>query len=630
MGAIPREGLCPPVVWSQAEWLVAEVDESDGTISEFSPEITLALNLDWDHPGYYESEAKLDVTFRALFERTQQTVLIPDSNARLESLVGGLGAQVLRFGERGDYIGHLQAAPAQSSTLVLSGLFAPQTITVPCASAFNASNALAALAAATTAGFTLCAEPLADFAGVMRRQDCLYHSAGLIALADYAHHPEELQALIVSLRKDYPGHQLVGLFQPHRYTRTRQYAKDFARELQRLDSGYVWPVYAASEKLLAEGTSASILSQLAPGSSITAWPQDNPDRAWAQLDVCSKQSPTVLVFIGAGDIYKVAREWKARLLESLLNAPEAFSLEAIQPFLTDGTYLKQAEPLSNKTTLRVGGAARWYAEPVCREDLQVLRSYAQSRNLPVFVLGRGSNILVTDEGFDGLVIRLSHCAWRQITRLEPDRMWVGAGVRLKEICGHASLWGLSGFEFMEGIPGAVGGAVRMNAGAMGGWFMDVVESVEWLTPQGELRISSPAELDVIYRSTRGLQGGVALGVVLRAKAQQTPAEVEQRTQTLSQKRKSSQPRESSAGCMFKNPENNFAGKLVDEAGLKGLQRGNAQVSAIHGNFIVNLGQAKAQDVLDLVKEVHTRVQAQTGIALEPEVQLLGKSWKDII
>ena len=284
----------------------------------------------------------------------------------------------------------------------------------------------------------------------------------------------------------------------------------------------------------------------------------------------------------------------------------------------------------SKTTMRVGGAARVYVEPASVEELRAVWVTARTRRTPVLLLGRGSNLIVPDEGVDGVVVSLAHPAWSIFEARPGGRVWAGAGLRLKNLCGLAITAGLTGFEFLEGIPGSVGGALRMNAGAMGGWMFDVVEEVQLLTTAGEVRTLRKEEMHVDYRHCAELHDAVALGALLRPAAVSDAAAITRQIDTYRRKRQESQPREPSAGCIFKNPPGNSAGRLIDQAGLKGARVGEAEVSPVHANFIVNGGRATAADVLALVRRVRSEVKARTGVELQPEVLLFGRDWKDVL
>lgn len=295
-----------------------------------------------------------------------------------------------------------------------------------------------------------------------------------------------------------------------------------------------------------------------------------------------------------------------------------------------GSLVRTEEPLANRTTLRVGGAARIYAEPDSREALRALMLAARAAAVPVFLLGRGSNLLVPDEGVDGLVLSLGNPAWAEFSPQADGRVQVGAGLRLKNLCGLAAKAGLVGFEFLEGIPGNIGGALRMNAGAMGGWMFDVVEEVELMEADGSIIRRPRAALHVDYRHCAELHTAVALGAMLRPARAAASDDVARQIDVYRRKRQESQPREPSAGCMFKNPPGGAAGRLIDQCGLKGERVGDAGVSTIHANFIVNHGAARAADVIALVRRVRSVVRGRTGIDLQPEVLLYGRRWEDVL
>jgi UDP-N-acetylenolpyruvoylglucosamine reductase len=298
--------------------------------------------------------------------------------------------------------------------------------------------------------------------------------------------------------------------------------------------------------------------------------------------------------------------------------------------LSSATKLVERELLGPKTTMRVGGPARLYAEPADEADLRALLAAAHARALPVFFLGRGSNLLVPDDGVDGLVISLASATWQAFAPQADGRVWVGAGLRLKNLCGLAAKAGLQGFEFMEGIPATIGGALRMNAGAMGGWTFDVVDEVHLLTLAGEKRVMKKAAMHYDYRHCTELETAVAIGAYLAPRAHVDAAAIKQQIETYQEKRQKSQPREPSAGCIFKNPPGTSAGRLIDECGLKGERVGGAEVSPVHANFIVNRDGATCADILELVRRVRARVHAARGIELQPEVMLFGRDWKDFL
>jgi UDP-N-acetylenolpyruvoylglucosamine reductase len=286
------------------------------------------------------------------------------------------------------------------------------------------------------------------------------------------------------------------------------------------------------------------------------------------------------------------------------------------------TVIRCHEPLAKHTTLRVGGPADVYVEPASEADLAGVVKFCRERSLPFFVIGRGSNLLVRDGGFRGVVISLAHAHFSRI-EVAGGRLYCGAGAKLKNVAVEARRHGLSGMEFLEGIPGSVGGALRMNAGAMGGATFDVVESVRLMALDGAVRELKPGEMAVEYRGCAVLKNHIALEAVFKGRPDSQESII-QRMSAFSRKRWGSQPAAPSAGCLFKNPPAIPAGKLIDELGLKGTRVGGAVVSAEHGNFIVNEGSATARDILELIAILQRRAKDERGIELHTEVEIIGE------
>ena len=309
------------------------------------------------------------------------------------------------------------------------------------------------------------------------------------------------------------------------------------------------------------------------------------------------------------------------ILEKALQSG-AEAADELAQHVSRATLIRRDEPLAKHTTLRVGGPADLYVEPASEQDLAAVLAYCHERRRQFFVLGRGSNLLVKDGGFRGTVICLSHACFGRI-EVAGERLDCGAGARLKAVAAEAKRNGLAGLEFLEGIPGSVGGALRMNAGAMGGAMLDVVESVRLMAFDGKVQERTARELTVMYRSCPTLKAHIALAAALRGHSGSREA-IEQRMNEYSRKRWKSQPAAPSAGCIFKNPASVPAGKLIDELGLKGMRAGGALVSVAHANFIINDGTATARDILELIEIVRQRVRAESGIELETEVEVVGE------
>lgn len=284
-----------------------------------------------------------------------------------------------------------------------------------------------------------------------------------------------------------------------------------------------------------------------------------------------------------------------------------------------GSRVRLNQPLASLTSLRLGGPASLLAEVDDYSELRMVLREAEENNFPFFILGRGSNVLVSDQGYRGLVVRLG----KDFRRLIIDGVSVqaGAAVPMVEMVRVAQVNGLTGLSFAVGIPGSFGGALYMNAGAFGQSIGELVTKVKLLQPSLELVSLSRDEIEFGYRSS-SLRGVILEGELKLEKgdAGKIKAEMER----YFERRKKTQPLTlPNAGSIFRNPPHQSAARLIESVGAKGLQRGGAQVSPLHANFIVNLGEAKASDVYWLIREVKSRVAEAFGVELELEIKLLG-------
>jgi UDP-N-acetylmuramate dehydrogenase len=278
--------------------------------------------------------------------------------------------------------------------------------------------------------------------------------------------------------------------------------------------------------------------------------------------------------------------------------------------------------LAPLTTFRIGGPAALYLEPESEADLVAAGAAVRGSGIPVVVLGKGSNVLVADEGFPGLVLRLGR-GYRWTAR-DGIRLRAGAAMPLPALAGVAQSHGLAGLEFGVAIPGSFGGAVRMNAGAHGGELADVLETVDVFDLRAGTSRAIPArEAGFAYRRSELPSGGVVVAATMALRVDGRK-EIRSRMDDARAWRRLTQPlAEANCGSVFKNPPGDRAGRLIDEAGAKGLSVGGASVSTKHANFIVTAEDARATDVLDLIRTVQELVAARSGVRLEPEVHLVG-------
>ncbi|MGN0408120.1 MAG: UDP-N-acetylmuramate dehydrogenase [Bacteroides sp.] len=278
------------------------------------------------------------------------------------------------------------------------------------------------------------------------------------------------------------------------------------------------------------------------------------------------------------------------------------------------------EPMKLHTTFRIGGNADYFVKPESIEEIKALTECAKRHGIAYYVLGNGSNMLISDEGYRGMIIRLGE-EFSAITMQDNDMISVQAGAKLSRVGNEAAAKGLAGFEFASGIPGTVGGAVVMNAGAYGGEIKDIIVSATVLTQEGDVMTLSNDELELGYRTSIIQKKGYIVLLAVFKLEKGDEAQIRSRMKELAEKRREKQPLEyPSAGSTFKRPEGFFAGKLIADAGLKGFKVGGAQVSEKHAGFVINTGSATARDVIELTDEVKRKIKQIYGVELELEVK----------
>jgi UDP-N-acetylmuramate dehydrogenase len=284
--------------------------------------------------------------------------------------------------------------------------------------------------------------------------------------------------------------------------------------------------------------------------------------------------------------------------------------------------LRYNESLARHTSWRVGGPARCFYQPADRADLVAFLQQLDPQE-PLLWLGLGSNLLVRDGGFHGTVIA-TQGALDAIVWQDPRRLYAEAGVSCAKVARTAARAGQCGLEFLAGIPGTLGGALAMNAGAFGGETWQRVIQVETLDRRGRLRVRLPQAFEIAYRQVRGAAGEWFVAAVLGLEAGNSSASQERIRELLTRRAATQPTRQPSCGSVFRNPPGDHAARLIEHCGLKGRRLGGAQVSDKHANFIVNLGEAKAADIEDLIQLVQQQVKAHTGVQLIPEVQMVGE------
>lgn len=612
-----------PILGSNAHWdedgheFVAEGDESDGTLVKFEPKHAIILNIEPEHLDFYEDLNEIKMVFRQLLEKTSGlSVYCAEDPVAVELCEGRRGGISYGWSRANDFSADIiELRPTQTEFDIYADKEKLGTVVLGIPGKHNVLNALAAVGLATKLGvpFDRIKQALESFRGARRRFEAKFSGAHFNIIDDYGHHPTEIKATLATACSLNPK-RIICLFQPHRYSRTQLLKTEFGGAFNDVALLCVTDVYAASEKPLPGVSGETILDEVkVQAPSVEC--HSTPKLMQARDLIGNKMQPgDLLITLGAGNVHEVgtclARDLKvAEQLHDILNRE-------------GGGVVKLYEPLANHTTIRIGGPAQFWIEPRTIVGFVEVVKFLRSSSIPIRVIGRGSNLLVRDGGIRGAVIHPGKGEFDEV-RVDGSFLFAGAGARLKKIASAARNAGLGGFEWMEGIPGNLGGALRMNAGAMGVQTFDQVVSVRFLDTNGELREKMKHEIEHHYRNVPELEQHFAVSAVLQGKPAEL-AEIDAKLEASHHHRKSSQPISANAGCMFKNPTAIPAGKLVDELGLKGRSHGAAVISDVHGNFFTNMGGAKARDVLDLMNDVKQTALQERGITMENEVQIIGE------
>lgn len=599
---------------ARGEWFVAEADESDGTIELFHPEHALILNIEEEHLDFYRDLAAIEETFAKLLAQTFGTVFYSADDKYATSTCRSC-AKTISFGvNAGDYRAtDIELRDFASVFCVRRGDEKLGEIVLNVPGQHNVHNATGVVALATELGvpFEKIAKSLGKFQHARRRFEIKYASDRFLLVDDYAHHPTEIRATLKTARST-GRKRVLTMFQPHRYSRTQKLRKEFGAAFDDADKLVVADVYPASEAPIPGISGQTIVDEVIAHGHRDATFQPQLNRVHCEIGNALDDGDLVLS-LGAGNIHE----------QLSILAADLVIAEKLKAIVGDEGDVRLYEPLAKHTTLRVGGPADFWVEPRNEKSLGELIRFCKRENLPLFIIGRGSNLLVRDGGIRGVVV---HPSGGEFDKIDIVRCEInaGAGAKLKDVAYAARGANLGGLEWMEGIPGEVGGGLRMNAGAMGSQLFESVVRIRYLDSDGNPHTQDRQELEVHYRHFPLLENNYAVSATFRAETADR-AKIDNRLSESQEKRRTTQPIAKSAGCIFKNPESCPAGKLVDELGLKNTSLGKARVSEVHGNFIVNDGGATAAEMLALIDQIKTVAREKRGIELETEVQIVGES-----
>ena len=603
---------------------VMEADESDGTLAIYRPSILVVTNIEFDHAEHFKSMAALKKCYARAAARTRRKIVycfddpisrsmfrrrpnafsfgfLPGADLRITGLKENSTGLACRFAYGG-------GARAQ--------------IRLPVPGRHNALNAAAVFAAGIELGLAprIISRALAGFRPVARRFEKAVDRRDLLVISDYAHHPTEIAALIRAART-LKRKRWLAMFQPHRYSRTKALGKLFPPAFAGVDELVLCPVYEASEKMIAGGTSWDLYKKFRKHFSLRTLCARSPDQAWDYLKTAARPGDGILL-IGAGSIGKIAARARKEYARARGGAcsPVNKWRAGLAKLGLKKSLVKFNEPLGLKTTLRTGGAADIYIEAGDETELARILKWARRNRVPVKLLGSGSNALASDLGVRGIVLRLKGGAWVKITPGRNGLVTAGAGASLAAFVAQAAERNLAGAEFLAGIPGTIGGAARMNAGAWGKEFSGLVRWIRVMEPDGRARRLWKPALGFAYRACDGLKNRIVIEAGLAL--QRGDGTEIRRTTAANLERRRWMSALKSAGSFFKNPPGDYAGRLLEKAGLKGRRIGGARIAKEHANVITADKGASASDVLALAEMARGAVKIKFGVDLENEVEYL--------
>ena len=642
LNAAPGNGPFMPV----------EADEFDRAFHWLKPEVGIITAVSFDHPDIYPTQAEYDeafVTFAQGILPGGRLVIAADDPGSMRVLralreQGEPGFSIVTFGTTDNADWRIRYAEGGGGCVVAPD-GAAYAVTPIASGRHNVRNTVAAAIALDALGFgpERAIPALEGFTGVGRRFEQKGTLQGIDIVDDYAHHPDEIRATLQAARERYAGRRLLVAFQPHTYSRTKLLLDEFASALNEADEVVLLEVYPSGEPDTFGVSSRDILTRLTTSSH----PVGSPAEAAAKLATLAKAGDVILT-LGAGDITRVGSILVERLTqqsETPAPAPKPApaparraSRRANQPPPIEiaerpGLKIQPQAAMSLYTTMRIGGPADFLVRAQEADDIVAAVRWAAAEGVPVTVIGGGSNLLVGDGGIRGLVI-VSRTPGERAGKLlaaedlgDRVELTVGAQAPLSWVGRYCAEHGWAGMDWGVGLPGQIGGATVNNAGAHGTELKDHLVALDLLRETGEIERVPASWLEPSYRMThikaapRPRPWIVLRSVFHLPKAD--PVELVRLADEHAEFRKLTQPTGACSGSTFANPPGDYAGRLLEAAGLKGFSIGAMQLSPKHANWVVNTGGGTAKEAWALIQHARAVILERYGIELRPEVERIG-------
>ena len=633
--------------------MVVEADEFDRSFHGLFPDVAIITSVAFDHPDIYDDQEAYDEAFVGFVRNIKPggTLIIVGDDpgaARVLASVRKLGRDDLTiqtFGEMDGVDWRLSRSETGWSVVDPAGGSHVMALAVP--GRHNARNALAALAAlhAFRFGTDEAIEALGAYTGIGRRFEHKGLIRGADVIDDYAHHPDEIQAVLSAARDTYPGRRVIAVHQPHTYSRTHSLMKGFAESLEQADIVVLLEIYGVGEENTHRISSAHLGSLIRKPVHLVTGPEEAARKV---LEIVEPED--VVMTLGAGTITQVG---------PLMIDAEALPPSEVEPppsvptrsrpltrgaqgskkqaiTIPDAPHLKvmQDVPMSLYTTMRIGGPADFLVRAAIPDDIAVAMRWAAEREITVNVIGGGSNLLVSDKGIRGLLIVARTAGERAGSLLEiedeGDSVLVSAGAQapLSWLGRYCAEQGWSGMDWGVGLPGQIGGATVNNAGAHGTELKDHLVAIDLLREDGEIVRQDAAWLAPSYRMTKVKDTPRPRPWALLRSVFRLPkgdkAELVRLADEHAAFRKRTQPTGACSGSLFANPPGDFSARLIEEAGLKGFQHGGMQLSPKHANWMMNTGGGTAVEAWELIQYVRETIWERFGVELRPEVERIGE------
>ena len=619
------------------DWMVVEADESDGTFLKLPSDVVIVTNIDPEHLDHFKTFEAIQDAFRNFVENVPFygfAVMCTDHPV-VQTMVGKIeDRRIITYGENPQADARLVDLTPMGGGSKFKVVFRNRKtgatheisdIMLPMPGRHNASNATAAIAVAHELGLSDDAirKAMADFGGVKRRFTRTGEWNGVTVIDDYGHHPVEIAAVLKAARESTNG-KVIAVVQPHRFTRLQSLFEEFCTCFNDADAVVVAEVYPAGEAPIPGIDRDHFVLGLRAHGHREVIPLPNAARACEGGSRPRRQRRSRR--LSRRRQHHAMGLCAARRIEGAGVSGGGFpditpELKAAMPQLRGRLLANQS--LAELTWFRVGGPAQVLFTPSDEDDLAYFLQHL-SKELPVYVVGVGSNLIVRDGGMLGVVIRLSPRAFGE-TKAEGDIVTAGSAALDKRVAETAAAANIGGLEFLFGIPGTIGGALRMNAGANGSETKDVLIEATGIGRDGAKHLFGNADMKFVYRNS-GLDPSIIF-TSARFRGLITPPEaIRARMNEVQTHRETAQPiREKTGGSTFKNPPGNSAWRLIDAAGCRGLRVGGAQVSELHCNFLINTGDATGHDIETLGETVRQRVKENSGIDLHWEIKRIGIS-----